>query len=81
MKTSRPVKQKKRGRPKTGQMPFIGIRLSLPIQDAIREVLTDPSIPCTNNSEAIRFIIHDWLRSHGYLTGEMPLSIKRKRGY
>jgi hypothetical protein len=64
------VKQKKRGRPKTGQMPFVGIRLSLPLQDAINQVLRDSSRPCSNTSEAIRFIVRDWLVEHGYLKGE-----------
>ena len=69
MKSSIPVKQKKRGRPKTGQMPFVGVRMSLEMQSAIEAVLRDPDVPPTNTSEAIRWIIRDWLIGHGYLHG------------
>lgn len=65
--TSIPVPQKKRGRPKTGVTPRVGVRLSPPLQAAIEEVLRDPDVPVTNTSEAIRFIIRDWLRQRRYL--------------
>jgi hypothetical protein len=37
------------------------------LSDAIDRVIADPFIPVTNHTEALRFILWDWLVSHGYL--------------
>lgn len=46
---------------------MVGLRMSDPLQAAINQVLLDPDAPVSNTSEAIRFILRDWLISHGYL--------------
>lgn len=46
------------------------------LTDAIDKVLRDADVPVTNQSEALRYIIRDWLISRGYLTPSPLASLR-----
>lgn len=57
---------KKRGRPSTGTLPQISLRLDHDLTSAIDAFARDKP----SRSEAIRGILRDWLIQHGYLEDE-----------
>lgn len=64
--TSIPVSQKKRGRPKTGETPRVGVRMDQELVEAIEAVQRDRNyVPSLSGT--IRSILREWLRQHGYL--------------
>lgn len=60
------VPQKKRGRPATGKNPRVGIRIEPELIEAVERYRLGQN-PETNQSEAMRRILRDWLIEHGYL--------------
>lgn len=61
------VKQKKRGRPATGKSPIVGVRVTPYLNKALEQVLLDPEFPVTNMSEAVRYILLDWLLTNKFM--------------
>lgn len=59
------VPQKKRGRPPTGVTPRIAVRLTTDVTDAVDSFAREEGY---DRSEAIRFILINWLRERGYLS-------------
>lgn len=63
-------KKRGRGRPATGKDPLVAFRISPDIAEGIDAYVGDQEPPPPNRSEAIRYILRDWLIGHGYL--ELP---------
>ncbi|MDQ0305339.1 CopG family ribbon-helix-helix protein [Ancylobacter polymorphus] len=61
------VPQKKRGRPSTGVTPRVGVRLTPDVTAAVDAYAGQEGY---DRSEAIRFILRDWLIGHGLLSPE-----------
>jgi Arc/MetJ-type ribon-helix-helix transcriptional regulator len=64
MPKSIPVEQKRRGRPRTGSDPLFGFRAPQELVAAIDAWSADQP-ERRSRSEAIRYIIEDWLTANG----------------
>lgn len=64
--TSISVKQKKRGRPATGQTPITGVRLPDDLAEGV-DAYAASQEDAPTRSEAIRRIIREWLSEKGFL--------------
>lgn len=58
--------RKKRGRPPTGRLAYLGFRASDQLAGAIDAFILSAGQDISR-SEAIRCMLTDWLRTHGYL--------------
>lgn len=59
--------RKKRGRPATGRMPVVAVRITPFAQKALEQVLLDPRFQSLSLSDTIRSILDSWLEEHGYM--------------